>query len=76
MDNDGNKQQTKHEGSKAQKKETNDLQNIRENETPKQGHKSGKPLPQKKNVPSDQNDEAGCQEVSSKKNKDKKNQYV
>ncbi|MCJ8738385.1 hypothetical protein PDJAM_G00035320 [Pangasius djambal] len=72
-DNVGNQQQTKHEDVKAQKKETNDLQKIRDKETPKQGFNTENPLPQEKNVPSDQNDEVGFQEVSSKKKKGNQN---
>ncbi|GAA6104753.1 E3 ubiquitin-protein ligase rnf213-alpha-like isoform X4 [Tachysurus ichikawai] len=67
-DNTGNKQQTKHKDVKSHIKETNDLQNIRDTETPKQGFKNS--LPQEKSVPSDQNNEVGFQEVSSKKKKD------
>lgn len=70
-DNTGNKHQTKHEDVKS-----NDLQKTRDTETPKPGFNTGKPLPQEKSVPSDQNNEVGFQEVSSKKKKDNQKQYV
>ncbi|XP_053368256.1 E3 ubiquitin-protein ligase rnf213-alpha-like [Clarias gariepinus] len=69
VDNIGNKQQTKHKDVSAQKKEVNDPQKERGAAPPKQSFNIENPLPQEKNVPSDQNDEKGFQEVLSKEKK-------